>query len=172
MNSPKLMNAWLLTVLGKKLLSVNALFHVFCSERDSAPQEVGLLFENSEIGKLYGGPDGASLCFSLNPILSCDLDEYGRQDIFCISGELYFSDVVGKRLVSASLVQSLAEDVVVGIALSFDNGFYLSILNLGDELFVYDEIPEEIVISERVSLISINAFDSQDVILRPPRKTP
>ena len=156
MNSTRLMIAWLLTVLGKKLLSVNALFHIFDSERDSAPQEVGLLFENSEIGKLYGGSDGASICFSLNPISSCDLGEYGRQDIFCISGELYFSDVVGRRLVSASLVQSLAEDVVIGVALSFDNGFCLSILNLGDELFVYDEIPEEIVISEGVSLTSVS----------------
>lgn len=156
MNSPRLMIAWLLTVLGKKLLSVNALFHVFSSERDSAPQELCLLFENSEIGKLYGGPDGASICFSLNPISSCDLGEYGRQDIFNISGERYFFDVVGRRLVSASLVQSLAEDVVIGVALSFDNGFCLSILNLGDELFVYDEIPEEIVISEGVSLISVS----------------
>lgn len=156
MNSPRLMIAWLLTVLGKKLLSVNALFHVFSSERDSAPQELCLLFENSEIGKLYGGPDGASICFSLNPISNCDLGEYGRQDIFNISGERYFSDVVGRRLVSASLVQSLAEDVVIGVALSFDNGFFLSILNLGDELFVYDEIPEEIVISEGVSLISVS----------------
>jgi len=156
MSSPRLMIAWLLTVLGKKLLSVNALFHVFSSERDSAPQEVGLLFENSEIGKLYGGPDGASICFSLNPISSCDLGEYGRQDVFNVSGELYFSDIVGGKLVSASLVQSLAEDVIIGVAFSFDNGFCLSILNLGDELFVYDEIPEEIVISEGVSLISVS----------------
>lgn len=156
MSSHRLIVAWLLTVFGKKLLSVNALFHVFSSERDSAPQEVGLLFESSEIGKLYGGPDGASICFSLSPISNCDLGEYGRQDIFNISGELYFSDVVGRRLVSASLVQSLAEDVVIGVALLFDNGFRLSILNLGDELFVYDEIPEEIVMSEGVSLISVN----------------
>ncbi|WP_296187710.1 hypothetical protein [Pseudomonas sp. UBA1879] len=156
MNSPRLMIAWLLTVLGKKLLSVNALFHVFSSERDSAPQEVGLLFESSEVGKLYGGPDGASICFSLNPISSCDLGEYGRQDIFCISGELYFSDVVGRRLVSVSLVQSLAENVVIGVVLSFDNDFCLSILNLGDELYIYDKIPEEIVISEGVSLASVS----------------
>jgi hypothetical protein len=149
-------NAWLLTVFGKKLLSVNALFHVFSSEKDSAPQEVGLLFENSQIGKLYGGSDGASLCFSLNPISSCDLGEYGRQDIFCISDENYFSDVVGSRLVLASLVHSSAEDVVIGIALSFDNGFGLCILNLGDKLFVYDEIPEEIMTSEGVRFKSVS----------------
>jgi hypothetical protein len=156
MKSPGLMISWLLAVFGKKLLSVNALFHIFASERDSSPQEVGLLFDDSEAGKLYGGPDGASLCFSLSPIFGCDLGEYGRQDTFCVSGEPYFSNVVGRRLVSASLVQSLAEEAVVGVSLSFDSGFCLSILNLGDELFVYDEIPEEIVISEGLSLISVS----------------
>lgn len=127
MNSPGLMIAWLSTVLGEKLLSVNALFHVFATERDSTPQEIAFFFENSDAGKVYGGPDGASICFSLDPISSCDLGEYGRQDIFCISGELYFSAVVGRRLVSASLVQSLLEDVVAGVALSFDNGLGISI---------------------------------------------
>lgn len=150
------MNAWLLTVLGKKLLSVDALFHVFLFERDSAPQEVGLIFENSEFGKIYGDPDGASTCFSLSPIRGCDLGEYGRQQVFRISGELYFSDVVGNKLVSASLVWSSRENVVIGVALSFDNGFCLSILNFGDELFVYDEIPEEIMISEGVRLASVS----------------
>lgn len=57
---------------------------------------------------------------------------------------------------SASLVQSLAEDVVIGVALSFDNGFCLCILNLGDELFVCDKIPEEIMISEGGSLTSVS----------------
>ncbi|MFF7707571.1 hypothetical protein [Pseudomonas sp. NPDC007930] len=155
MSSTRLMVDWLLAVLGKKLLSVNALSHVFSFERDSAFQEIALLFENSEAGKVYGGPDGSSIFFSLNPISSCDLGEYGRQEIFCISDELYFSDVVGKYLVSASLVQSLTENLVIGVALSFDNDFCLFILNLGDELFIYDEIPEEIVISEGVSLTSV-----------------
>lgn len=120
--------AWLLAVFGKELLSVNALFHGFSSEKDSAPQEVGLLFENSQMGKLYGASDGTSLCFSLSPISSCDLGEYGRLDIFCISGKIHFSDVVGSRLVLASLVKTLAEDLVIGVVLSFDNGFCLCIL--------------------------------------------
>ena len=34
MRCPDLMTAWLLAVLGKKLLSVNAIFHVFASRRD------------------------------------------------------------------------------------------------------------------------------------------
>ncbi|MCO6059744.1 hypothetical protein NG726_24155 [Pseudomonas sp. MOB-449] len=55
MRLPELMVSWLLEVLGKKLLSVCALFHVFASERDSFPQEVGLLFDGSEVGKFYGG---------------------------------------------------------------------------------------------------------------------
>ncbi|MDE3739083.1 hypothetical protein PSH28_20980 [Pseudomonas resinovorans] len=156
MRLPELMISWLLTVLGKKLLSVSALFHVFASERDSFPQEVGLLFEGSEVGKLYGGRDGASLSFSLSPIVGCDLGEYGKQDIFCVSGEPCYSSVVGRKLASASLVQSSVEEAVVGVVLSFDSGPCLSILNLGDELFVYNKIPEKIVISEGLSLISVS----------------
>ncbi|WP_458718229.1 hypothetical protein [Pseudomonas gregormendelii] len=156
MKSLGLMVSWLLTVLGKELLSVNALLHIFASERDSSPQEFGLLFDDSEVGRFYGGPDGASLCFSLSPFFSCDLGEHGKQDIYCVSAKPYFSNVVGRRLVSASLVQSLAEKTVVGVALSFDSGFRLSILNLGDELFVYDAIPKDIVMSEELILISVS----------------
>lgn len=61
MNSHGLMIAWLLTVLGKKLLSVDALFHVFSSERDSAPQEVGLIFGNSEIKRKGDRLEGVGL---------------------------------------------------------------------------------------------------------------
>lgn len=156
MELPELMISWLLTVLGKNLLSVNALFHIFASERDSFPQEVGLQFDDAELGRLYGGSDGASLCFSLSPIVGCDLGEYGRQDAFCVSDEPRFSSVVGRELASASLVESSAEEAVIGIALSFDNGARLSILNLGDEIFIYDEIPEEIVISEGLGFISVS----------------
>lgn len=156
MKRPEFMISWLPTVFGKKLLSVNALFHIFASERDFFPQEIGLQFDDAELGKLYGGSDGASLCFSFHPIVGCDLGEYGRQDVFCVSDELCFSNVVGRRLASASLVQSSAEEAVIGITLSFDNGARLSILNLGDELFVYDEIPEEIMISEGLGFIFVN----------------
>ncbi len=156
MRRPDLMTAWLLAVLGKKLLSVNAIFHVFASRRDPFPQEVSFQFYGSEAGKLYGGGDGSSLLFSLDPVVGCDLGKYGRQDVFCVSDEPYFLNVVEKKLVSASLVQSSVAEAVIGVALSFDDGSCLSVLNLGDELFVYDEIPDEIMRSEGVDLISVN----------------
>lgn len=156
MRRPDLMTAWLLAVLGKKLLSVNAIFHVFASRRDPFPQEVSFQFYGSEAGKFYGGGDGSSLLFSLGPIVGCDLGEYGRQDVFCVSGEPYFLNVVEKKLLSASLVQSSVAEAVIGVALSFDGDSCLSVLNLGDELFVYDEIPVEIIRSEGLDLISVN----------------
>ncbi|NWD78734.1 hypothetical protein HX890_31970 [Pseudomonas gingeri] len=42
---------------------------------------------------------------------------------------------------------------LIGLFFSFDNEECLSILNLGDELFVYEKIPEEIVTGEGLSLI-------------------
>ena len=94
--------------------------------------------------------------FSLDPIVGCDLVKYGRQDVFCVSGEPYFLNVVEEKLLSASLVQSSVAEAVIGVALSFDGGSCLSVLNLGDELFVYDEIPVEIMRSEGLDLISVN----------------
>ncbi|MCF5821988.1 hypothetical protein GIV44_25890 [Pseudomonas syringae] len=77
------------------------------------------------------------------------------EDIFCISDEPLFSDVVGSRLASVKLLKSLTEEAVIGLFLSFDNKSNLCILNLGDELFVYDHLPESIVTDEQLSLISV-----------------
>ncbi|MCF5471052.1 hypothetical protein [Pseudomonas syringae] len=155
MKYPELMISWLQTLLGKRLISINALFHVLASEKDSSPKEVSFIFDDAEVGKIYGGSDGATLCFSFKPLCSCDLGEYGMEDIFCISDEPLFSDVVGSRLASVKLLKSLTEEAVIGLFLSFDNKSNLCILNLGDELFVYDHLPESIVTDEQLSLISV-----------------
>lgn len=156
MSSPEFMIAWFQKVIGKKLVLVNALFHVLGSERGSSPQEISFQFDASEPGRLYCGSDGASICFSLSPIVGCELGEYGEQVVYCISSESCFSNVVGDRLISASSINSSAEEAIVGISLSFYKGCQLSVLNLGDELYVYGEVPEEIIISEGLEFISVS----------------
>jgi hypothetical protein len=149
------MTSWLLSVLGKRLLSVNALFLVFAAKRESEPQEICFLFEDSEAGRFYGGSDGASLCFSLNPIAECDLGEYGKLVTFCVSSEAYFSSVVGEKILSASLVHSSMDEAMIGVVLTFGSGSRLSILNFGDEFFVYNDIPLELIASEKLKFISV-----------------
>ena len=151
----ELMTSWLLSVLGKCLISVDALFLVLATKREPEPQEICFLFEDSEAGKFYGGSDGASLCFSLNPITECDLGEYGKLVTFCVSNETYFSSVVGEKILSASLVHYSMDEAMIGIVLTFSSGSRLSILNLGDEFFVYNDIPLDLIASEKLRFISV-----------------
>jgi len=151
----ELMASWLLSVLGRSLLSANALFHVFASVRSEKPQDIALLFEGTVLGKFYGCSDGASLCFSLGPLVECDLGEYGQLTIFCVSDEACFSSVVGKKLVSASFVCGSMNKITLGIVLSFDTDSRLSILHLGDDIFVYNDIPLELIVSEKLRFIPV-----------------
>lgn len=152
---PELMIAWMRSAIGKNLLSVAALFYVSNSERDSSPLEVGLLFDNLRFGKFYGDNDGATLCFSLSSLVECDLGEYGKKSVFCISKENPFSNVVGRKLISPMLAISNVENTIVGAYLLFDNNKSISILNLGDEIFIYGEIPDGIIKSEGLNLFPV-----------------
>ncbi|MEZ1318098.1 hypothetical protein QIW53_18920 [Pseudomonas fluorescens] len=156
MSLPDIMTDWCLGVVGNKLLSVNALLHVFGSERSSAPQEISLQFENAQAGRIYCGSDGFTLCLSNEPIIECDLGEYGELTNFCISDDGCFADFIGLRLLSASVIQSSACGKIIGINFLFESDCCLSILNLGDELFVYEEIPQEIIASEDLELIPLS----------------
>ncbi|WP_256347281.1 hypothetical protein [Pseudomonas gingeri] len=143
----------MLDVLGRKLLSTDVLMHVYAGKKDTYPQQVSFLFDGYMPMRIYGGGNGESLCFSLDDIVGVDLGEYGGQVVFNASGEPCFSKVVGQRLVSVSTVNASAGRELIGLFFSFDNEECLSILNLGDELFVYEKIPEEIVTGEGLSLI-------------------
>jgi hypothetical protein len=141
--------SWLLSAYDRELLSVKALFHVFDSVRCSSPQEIELVFEGA-FGRIYGDKDGATLCFSPVESVECDLGEYGSQRIFSISDGPVFSKVVGRTLRSASLIQSLRDKTMVGVEMDFDEGAKVFIMNLGDEIFVFDVIPEKIIEEEQL----------------------
>ncbi|MEF9672754.1 hypothetical protein QNM99_12630 [Pseudomonas sp. PCH446] len=49
---------------------------------------------------------------------------------------------------SVSTIQSSVENELIGLFFLFDDEACLSILNLGDEIFVYGKIPEDIVAGE------------------------
>jgi len=59
-------------------------------------------------------------------------------------------------LISVSLVLSAVEDSVAGVLLKFSNSGYLSFINLGDELFVYKEMPGEIVKCEGLEFLKLS----------------
>ena len=137
-------------------MSVKALFHVFDLAVNGRPQEIELSFEYSGLVRVFGGAGGASICFSPVPMSSCDLGEYGRQGIFDVSHESSFNDVVGSELKSVAVVKSFAMDAPVGVVFSFLNGSSVSVINLGDELFIFDQLSADLIFSEGLSFVSLD----------------
>ncbi|WP_139207536.1 hypothetical protein [Phytopseudomonas flavescens] len=153
MELSNLLKEWLLRVLGKRLISVSGLFYIFEEERVYPAQRLCFYFEESHMGSVGCAIDGMSLDFSLTAMVNVDLGEYGREEVFPILTEELFG-VVGKKLISAYLVRSSASETFSGISLVFEEGG-VSILNLGDELYVDKIISPEIIVSEGLKFIAV-----------------
>lgn len=145
---------WLLCVLGKRLISLWGLFYIFEEEKIYPAQRLCFYFEESHLGSIGCASDGMSLDLSLAAIVNVDLGEYGRQEIFPILSEELFG-IVGKILIAAYLVHSSASETVSGIVLNFEEELSISILNLGDELYIEKAISPEIVTSEGLKFIAV-----------------
>ena len=155
MKLPELLPRWLQSAVGRKLLTVKGSFHVFNSERNQFGDEFEFFFEEGQHGKIFGNSDGASLRFSFDPADEFDMQEYGAAVVFCVSNDPCFVDVVGRQLVSAFAVVLSIEDVAIGVQLQFSENKKLSILNLGDELFVFNEVPEDLINEEKLIFIPV-----------------
>lgn len=153
MELSNLLKEWLLRVIGKRLLSVCGLFYVFEDERVYPAQRLCFCFEDSHVGSVGCAIDGMSLDFSLSAMVNVDLGEYGREEVFPILTEELFG-VIGGRLISAYLVYSSASEAFSGVSLVFEEGG-VSILNLGDELYVDKTILPDIVVSEGLKFIAV-----------------
>ncbi|WP_319176884.1 hypothetical protein [Pseudomonas aeruginosa] len=148
--------SWLIGCIGLRLLLVWGLFHVFESKKNGNPQAVALLFDGKDFGTLKCAPDGSSIAYSSDVVAECDLGEFGAEKIFPLESDEAFSSVVGEELNSVSLILSSVEDSVAGVLLRFGNSKCLSFINLGDELFVYKEIPSEIIKCEGLEFLKLS----------------
>ena len=148
--------SWLIGCIGLRLILALGLFHVFESKKNGAPQAVSLLFDGEGCGTLKCASDGASIAYSSEAVSECNLGEYGAEKIFSLVDDEIFSSVIGAELISASLVMSTAEEAVAGVFLRFGNSESLSFVNLGDDLFVYKEIPPEIVKCEGLEFVRLS----------------
>ncbi|MEW6460989.1 MAG: hypothetical protein AB1459_07680 [Pseudomonadota bacterium] len=95
-----------------------------------------------------------SLDFSLAAMVNVDLGQYGREEVSPISTEELFG-VVGRKLISAYLVRSSASEAFSGVSLFFEEGASVSVVNLGDELYINKIISPEIVMSEGLKFIAV-----------------
>ncbi len=55
---------------------------------------------------------------------------------------------IGHTLKEAALIEPIREPCLMGVKLTFENNLHVEVVNLGDEMFIYEYLPEEIVQEE------------------------
>ncbi len=145
----KLIN-WLNSIVDQRLIEVIALVHVFKEHEDiNSPQAIYLVIENNMSGSIECESDGESIAYNPEIPAEVDLGEHGKTVLKNISNTGSWSKCVGNILDSSFLL--LADnDVCIGARLLFQSGNSIDIVNLGDELCIYDSLPKNIIEEERI----------------------
>lgn len=143
-------------VVGQKLRNVNGLIYVYDVPDLGAPQQLELIFfgENKNIA-FKCGQDGASLELINSPMQENDLGEYGKEIIMDLSNSFLFQKVIGRKLCRFYMVYSEIEQKVIGTKLVFDEELTLVIVNLGDEIKVFDSLSMEYERDEKINYIDV-----------------
>ena len=147
---------WLRGAIGQKLIAVLALVYVYEGEKEFLnPQELNIQFSSGRHGKFMCSCDGSSIDWQEEEIRECDMEEFGSQVIENLSKLPKWQSVVDKVLVGAALIRSSVEASLIGVQLSFEGSSSISVLNLGDELYVYQDIPDEVICDQGITFSSI-----------------
>jgi hypothetical protein len=146
-------------VVGQRLRNVNGLIYVYDVPDLESPQQIELIFfgENKKIA-LKCGQDGASLELINSPIQENDLGEYGKEVIMDLSNSSLFHKVIGKKLFKFYVIHSEIEQKFIGTKLVFDEGVTLVIVNLGDEINVFDSLPMDYERDEKINYVDVLAI--------------
>lgn len=143
-------------VVGRKLQNVNGLIYIYNVPDLGAPQQLQLVFfsENQSI-VFRCGLDGASLELSDLPMQEKDLGEYGKEVIMDLSNSCFFQKFIGKILLQFYVIYSEVEQKLIGAKLFFDEGLTLVIINLGDEIKIFEALSMEYERDEKVNYIDV-----------------
>lgn len=146
-------------VIGQKLQNVNGLIYVYDIPDLGAPQQLQLVFSNENKSVVFRcGLDGASLELTDSPMQENDLGEYGKEVIMDLSNSCSFQKVIGKTLLRFNVIYSEIEQKVIGAKLVFDEGLTLIIINIGDEIKVFDFLPMEYERDEKINYIDVSSI--------------
>uniref|UniRef100_UPI0036D7E049 hypothetical protein n=1 Tax=Photorhabdus sp. RM322S TaxID=3342825 RepID=UPI0036D7E049 len=147
---------WGMGIIGSRLKSVQGLVYMLHVEDIEHPQELFFEFEGADISrKISCGQDGSSLVVCSKPMIESDLGEYGKQIIKDISQHSIFNRLIGQKLSCFNAIYSEIEQCVIGFSFIFYNYGQISLLNLGDEIYIYNDIPECIFLEEKITLVKI-----------------
>jgi hypothetical protein len=135
---------WGIGIIGNRLKSVQGLVYMLHVEDIEHPQELFFEFEGAGISrKISCGQDGSSLVVCNKPMIDGDLGEYGKQIIKDISQHSIFNiqysifnGLIGQKLSCFNAIYSEIEQCVIGFSFIFYNYGQISLLNLGDEIYI------------------------------------
>ena len=75
--------------------------------------------------------------------------------IHYISINSIFGDAIDKELCRLSIIYSETEQGIIGLNFYFSNFVTINVINLGDEINIYREIPNNILNEERISFTEV-----------------
>lgn len=148
---------WGDSIIGKPLKSVCGLIHTLDVEDIEHPKQLQIIFDKGGNRTISCSSDGSALLLHDVAMVESDLGEYGKQTIKDLSEKPVFSDLISKELCGLNVVYSETEECMIGLNFCFNNYGSVNIINLGDEINIYKEIPEDIQGEEGISFIQIIA---------------
>jgi hypothetical protein len=114
------------------------------------PHAVRMQFLGASGLTFFCHSDGETLAWNSSELSEVDLGEYGKELVIELADRLPWSGLIAKTLTSVSEFVSPGE-LVVGYEFIFEPGGYLLLLNLGDELAIFDR-PQERIFTEEAFL--------------------
>lgn len=143
--------------LGQKLRVL--LMKIYCYEGEldmSHPQAVNLIFDTPIM--IECSSDGETLKFTQKVCQDVDLGEYGSEIVMDCSKDNQWRSYIDASLNSISLIESSMYNVKsnIGIVFQFDNHSSIYLLNIGDELYIFNNnLPKNLIEQYVLSMISI-----------------
>ena len=133
---------WAQRVLGKRLSGIKGVIYIFETPYIEHPQQLQFIFSSVDNAVSFQcGKDGSSLELTDSPLKDTDLGEYGKEVIMDISNLPSLSNVLHKTLLKAYVLFSSVEESYIGLSFLFEGGSELFVLNVGDEINIFDFLP-------------------------------
>ncbi|WP_373414473.1 hypothetical protein [Ensifer aridi] len=110
------------------------------------PQAVRFRFSGTEGITFFCHSDGETLTWDTSELSEVDLDEYGKELVVNLADHAPWSRLIGRTLTSVSEIVS-PDGPVIGYEFIFKPDGNLLLLNLGNEMAVFDE-PQEVILKE------------------------
>jgi hypothetical protein len=156
---------WLLSIIGHKLKAVLALIYVYDGKEDLiTPQELMLQFETNMKGKFSCSSDGESLAWDNHAFEPSELGEYGDEIVKVLSHLPYWKHLIGKRLNEVKMIIPSHYSCLIGLQFLFEDNLSVVVINLGDELFIFNSLPENFIQDEELILVPVDKWTNWDKV--------